>query len=88
MLVMVVLVFIIVVVVMVMIMMLVPSLALMQVLVRLGGKVMGAGGGGLLLFCCESGRRKELRAALEAKGLQHMDFRFDWDGSRVMVNLS
>lgn len=54
----------------------------------LGGKVMGAGGGGLLLFCCEAGKRKQLRSALEAKGLQHMDFRFDWDGSRVMVNLS
>jgi D-glycero-alpha-D-manno-heptose-7-phosphate kinase len=54
----------------------------------IGGKVMGAGGGGFMLFCCETGRRKELRSALEAKGLQHMDFRFDWDGSRVMVNLS
>jgi len=54
----------------------------------IGGKIMGAGGGGLMLFCCEPGKRKELRAALEAQGLQHMDFRFDWDGSRVMVNLS
>ncbi len=54
----------------------------------IGGKIMGAGGGGLMVFCCEPGKRKELRAALEAQGLQHMGFRFDWDGSRVMVNLS
>lgn len=54
----------------------------------LGGKVMGAGGGGFLLFCAAPGRRQTLRAALEAEGLQYMDFRFDWDGSRVLVNLS
>lgn len=53
----------------------------------LGGKVMGAGGGGFLLFCAREGARRKLRAALEAEGLQHMDFRFDWDGSRVLVNL-
>lgn len=54
----------------------------------LGGKVMGAGGGGFLLFCTKEGARRKLRTALEAEGLQHMDFRFDWDGSRVLVNLS
>jgi len=54
----------------------------------LGGKVMGAGGGGFLLFCAAPGQRANLRAALEAEGLQYMDFRFDWDGSRVLVNLS
>lgn len=54
----------------------------------LGGKLMGAGGGGFLLFCTQPGARRPLRKALEAEGLQHMDFRFDWDGSRVLVNLS
>jgi D-glycero-alpha-D-manno-heptose-7-phosphate kinase len=54
----------------------------------LGGKVMGAGGGGFLLFCIKPGERRNLRSALEAAGLHHMDFRFDWDGSRVLVNLS
>jgi D-glycero-alpha-D-manno-heptose-7-phosphate kinase len=54
----------------------------------LGGKVMGAGGGGFLLVCAKEGGRRQLRQALEAEGLQHMDFRFDWDVSRVLVNLS
>ncbi len=54
----------------------------------LGGKLMGAGGGGFLLFCTQPGARRALRKSLEAEGLQHMDFRFDWDGSRVLVNLS
>ncbi len=53
----------------------------------IGGKLMGAGGGGFLLFCTKPGARRQLRTALEAEGLQHMDFRFDWDGSRVLVNL-
>jgi D-glycero-alpha-D-manno-heptose-7-phosphate kinase len=52
----------------------------------LGGKVMGAGGGGFLLLCCALGKRKQLRYAMEAEGLQYMDFRFDWEGSKVLVN--
>lgn len=52
----------------------------------LGGKLMGAGGGGFFLFCCENGSRKKLRAAMEAEGLLFMDFRFDWEGSKVLVN--
>jgi D-glycero-alpha-D-manno-heptose-7-phosphate kinase len=53
----------------------------------LGGKLMGAGGGGFFLFCCDNGSRRRMRAALEAAGLRYMDFRFDWDGSKVLVNL-
>ncbi len=53
----------------------------------LGGKLMGAGGGGFLLFCVDNGRRKELRAAMEAEGLRYMDFRFDWEGSKELVNI-
>ncbi|MDX2079447.1 MAG: hypothetical protein SFU53_01550 [Terrimicrobiaceae bacterium] len=52
----------------------------------LGGKLMGAGGGGFLLFCTEPGARRNLRLAFQKEGLQNMDFRFDWDGSRVLVN--
>jgi D-glycero-alpha-D-manno-heptose-7-phosphate kinase len=52
----------------------------------LGGKLMGAGGGGFFVFCCEDGRRKELRAAMEDEGLRYMDFQFDWEGSKVLVN--
>jgi D-glycero-alpha-D-manno-heptose-7-phosphate kinase len=52
----------------------------------LGGKVMGADGGGFLLLCCEHAKHKQLRSAMEAKGLRYMDFRFDWEGSKVLVN--
>jgi D-glycero-alpha-D-manno-heptose-7-phosphate kinase len=53
----------------------------------LGGKVMGAGGGGFLLFCVDNGNRKNLRNVLEAEGLRYMDFQFDWEGSKVLVNI-
>lgn len=52
----------------------------------LGGKLMGAGGGGFLLFCAAEGRRRELREAMTGAGLRFMDFRFDWEGSKVLVN--
>lgn len=52
----------------------------------LGGKVMGAGGGGFLLVCAAEGRRRELRGVMEAAGLRYMDFRFDWEGSKVLAN--
>lgn len=52
----------------------------------LGGKLMGAGGGGFLLFCAAPGERKKLRLALEEEGLKFMDCRFDWEGSKVLVN--
>lgn len=51
-----------------------------------GGKLMGAGGGGFFLFCCDIDKRKHLRATLESAGLRYMDFRFDWEGSKVLVN--
>ena len=53
----------------------------------LGGKLMGAGGGGFLLFCCKNGKRRELRSAMEKEGLRYMDFQFDWEGSKVLVNI-
>jgi D-glycero-alpha-D-manno-heptose-7-phosphate kinase len=53
----------------------------------LGGKVMGAGGGGFLLFCVDNGNRKNLRNVLESEGLRYMDFQFDWEGSKVLVNI-
>ncbi|MGA2183338.1 MAG: galactokinase [Bryobacteraceae bacterium] len=48
-----------------------------------GGKLVGAGGGGFLLFYAEDPVR--LRRALTAEGLSEMNFRFDHDGSRVLV---
>jgi D-glycero-alpha-D-manno-heptose-7-phosphate kinase len=53
----------------------------------IGGKLIGAGGGGFLLLCAENGMRKHLRATLEAEGLRYMDFQFDWEGSKVLVNI-
>jgi len=53
----------------------------------IGGKLMGAGGGGFFLFCVEEGKRRQLRSAMEAEGLRYMDFQFDWEGSKVLVNI-
>ncbi len=53
----------------------------------LGGKVMGAGGGGFMLFCVDNGKRKHLRKTLENAGLRYMDFRFDWEGVKTLVNI-
>ena len=53
----------------------------------LGGKVMGAGGGGFMLFCVEEGRRREFRDIMEKSGLQYMDFKFDFQGVKVLANV-
>lgn len=53
----------------------------------LGGKVMGAGGGGFMLFCVGNGKRKHLRRTLEDAGLRYMDFKFDWEGVKTLVNI-
>jgi D-glycero-alpha-D-manno-heptose-7-phosphate kinase len=53
----------------------------------LGGKIMGAGGGGFFVFCVENGRRRHLRKTLENAGLNYMDFRFDWEGCKIVANL-
>ncbi len=53
----------------------------------LGGKVMGAGGGGFMLFCVENGKRKNLRKTLENAGMRYMDFKFDWEGVKTLVNI-
>jgi D-glycero-alpha-D-manno-heptose-7-phosphate kinase len=52
-----------------------------------GGKIMGAGGGGFFLFCVANGKRKALRKTMEDAGLRYMDFRFDWEGSKLLVNI-
>lgn len=52
----------------------------------LGGKVTGAGGGGFLMLYCEPDCQPAVTAALEAKDLRRMDFRFETEGARVLVN--
>jgi D-glycero-alpha-D-manno-heptose-7-phosphate kinase len=49
----------------------------------LGGKLVGAGAGGFLLFYTREPRR--LRSAMTAEGLAEVRFRFDIDGSVVLV---
>ncbi len=51
-----------------------------------GGKITGAGGGGFLLLYCEPQCQGAVTRALEAKGLKRMDFRFESEGARVLVN--
>jgi D-glycero-alpha-D-manno-heptose-7-phosphate kinase len=49
----------------------------------LGGKLVGAGGGGYLLFYADDPMR--LRRAMNGEGLSELRFRFDHDGSTVLV---
>lgn len=52
----------------------------------LGGKITGAGGGGFLMLFCEPTRQAAVVEALAAEGLQRMDFGFDREGARVILN--
>jgi len=49
----------------------------------LGGKLIGAGGGGFLMFYTEDSRR--LRHALAGTGLREVRFRFDFEGTKVVI---
>ena len=49
-----------------------------------GGKLVGAGGGGFLLFYASE--RRKLRAAMASAGLEEVRFRFEFEGTRVMVS--
>jgi D-glycero-alpha-D-manno-heptose-7-phosphate kinase len=49
----------------------------------LGGKLIGAGGGGFLLFFAED--RIRLRRTLRGAGLQEVRFRFDFEGTKVVI---
>jgi D-glycero-alpha-D-manno-heptose-7-phosphate kinase len=53
----------------------------------LGGKISGAGGGGFLLLYVEE-KHGQLRRALHAAGLREMRYRFDSEGTKVLVNLA
>ena len=49
-----------------------------------GGKLVGAGGGGFLLFYTED--RKRLRQAMAQAGLEEVRFRFDFEGTKVLLD--
>jgi len=52
----------------------------------LGGKISGAGGGGFFLFYVEN-RHSNLRRAMQEAGLREMRYRFDFEGTKVLVNV-
>jgi D-glycero-alpha-D-manno-heptose-7-phosphate kinase len=49
----------------------------------IGGKLVGAGGGGFLLFYTEDPKR--LRQAMAHEGLEEVRFRFDFEGTKVLI---
>ena len=49
----------------------------------LGGKLIGAGGGGFLMFYAED--KAALRHALGEQGLTEVRFRFDFEGTKALV---
>jgi len=51
-----------------------------------GGKIMGAGGGGFFMFHCDSDRTK-LTETLRKHGLRRLDFRFEYEGSKIIIDL-
>jgi D-glycero-alpha-D-manno-heptose-7-phosphate kinase len=48
-----------------------------------GGKLIGAGGGGFLLF--HAADKPKLRHAMIGTGLREVRFRFDFEGTKVLV---
>jgi D-glycero-alpha-D-manno-heptose-7-phosphate kinase len=50
----------------------------------IGGKLVGAGGGGFLMFYAED--RKQLRQAMRGAGLEEVRFRFDFEGTKVLLS--
>jgi D-glycero-alpha-D-manno-heptose-7-phosphate kinase len=49
----------------------------------IGGKLVGAGGGGFLMFYAED--RKSVRQAMAHAGLEEVRFRFDFEGTKVLL---
>lgn len=48
-----------------------------------GGKIVGAGGGGFLMFLAHD--RDKLRNAMKKAGLEEVRFKFDFDGTKVVM---
>ena len=49
----------------------------------LGGKLIGAGGGGFLMFYAHD--KTKLRHAMTHAGLKEVRFRFDFEGTKVVI---
>ena len=50
----------------------------------LGGKLIGAGGGGFLMFYTED--KAKLRQAMRNAGLKEVRFRFDFEGTKLLIS--
>jgi D-glycero-alpha-D-manno-heptose-7-phosphate kinase len=50
----------------------------------LGGKLIGAGGGGFLMFYAED--KAKLRHAMRRAGLKEVRFRFDFEGTKLVIS--
>jgi D-glycero-alpha-D-manno-heptose-7-phosphate kinase len=50
----------------------------------IGGKLVGAGGGGFLMFYASD--RNKLRSAMAQAGLEEVRFRFDFEGTKVVLS--
>jgi len=50
----------------------------------LGGKLIGAGGGGFLMFYADN--KAKLRHAMRQAGLQEVRFRFDFEGTKLVIS--
>ncbi len=53
----------------------------------LGGKISGAGGGGFFTFYVPGDQRR-FREIMRGLGLREMRYRFDFEGSKILANLS
>jgi D-glycero-alpha-D-manno-heptose-7-phosphate kinase len=53
----------------------------------LGGKIMGAGGGGFFAIYCPNGAHNKVRHAMTSEGLKEIDYDFDSEGAKVLVNI-
>jgi D-glycero-alpha-D-manno-heptose-7-phosphate kinase len=52
----------------------------------IGGKISGAGGGGFLMLYCEESK-PEIREAMRRAGLRELNFRFEFEGSKVVFDM-
>lgn len=52
----------------------------------IGGKISGAGGGGFLMLYCDEGKA-QVREALRHAGLRELNFRFEFEGSKVVFDI-
>jgi D-glycero-alpha-D-manno-heptose-7-phosphate kinase len=52
----------------------------------IGGKISGAGGGGFLMLYCEE-NKPNLREAMRRAGLLELNFRFEFEGSKIVFDM-